>query len=175
MTNILFHGLMTYSINYKVHNYFTKYACCLATINCELGKLISQKQHFGQDISIFNSLSCLSGLQTPQYPLYILWIESSNHSCINLWLCLLITFFYIHGQKLSIPTICKLYCRLSKIASYMLNYLNMIFCLTSVAFIGHVIKCEGIKVNGQKIEAVITCPISLNPTEVRNLLGLSWY
>ena len=58
---------------------------------------------------------------------------------------------------------CRLYVKLSKYD----------FCLTSVAFICHVIKCERIKVNGQKIEAVITCPISLNPTEVGNFLGLS--
>ncbi|XP_015162317.1 uncharacterized protein [Solanum tuberosum] len=39
------------------------------------------------------------------------------------------------------------------------------FWLTSVAFLGHDITSEGIKVDGQKIEAVMTWPRPLNATE----------
>ncbi|XP_049387088.1 uncharacterized protein LOC125851321 [Solanum stenotomum] len=49
------------------------------------------------------------------------------------------------------------------------------FWLTFVAFLGHVITSEGIKVNEQKIEAVMTWPKPLNPTEVRSFLGLAGY
>ncbi|XP_070013471.1 uncharacterized protein [Nicotiana sylvestris] len=49
------------------------------------------------------------------------------------------------------------------------------FWLTSVAFLGHVITSDGIKVDGQKIEAVMTWPRPLNPTEVRSFLGLARY
>ncbi|XP_070045775.1 uncharacterized protein [Nicotiana tomentosiformis] len=42
-------------------------------------------------------------------------------------------------------------------------------------FLGHVITGDGIKVDGQKIEAVITWPRPLNPTEVRSFLGLAGY
>ena len=49
------------------------------------------------------------------------------------------------------------------------------FWLTSVAFLGHVITSDGIKVDGQKIEAVMTWPKPLNPTEVRSFLGLAGY
>ncbi|WMV55058.1 hypothetical protein MTR67_048443 [Solanum verrucosum] len=44
-----------------------------------------------------------------------------------------------------------------------------------IAFLGHVITSEGIKVDGQKIEAVMTWPRPLNATEVHNLLGLAGY
>uniref|UniRef100_A0A1S4BU23 Retrotransposon gag domain-containing protein n=1 Tax=Nicotiana tabacum TaxID=4097 RepID=A0A1S4BU23_TOBAC len=43
------------------------------------------------------------------------------------------------------------------------------------AFLGHVITGDGIKVDGQKIEAVMTWPRPLNPTEVRSFLGLAGY
>ncbi|XP_075077297.1 uncharacterized protein LOC107789900 [Nicotiana tabacum] len=43
------------------------------------------------------------------------------------------------------------------------------------AFLGHVITGDGIKVDGQKIEAVITWPRPLNPTEVHSFLGLAGY
>ncbi|XP_070005675.1 uncharacterized protein [Nicotiana sylvestris] len=42
-------------------------------------------------------------------------------------------------------------------------------------FLGHVITSDGIKVDGQKIEAVMTWPRPLNPTEVRSFLGLAGY
>ncbi|XP_049399854.1 uncharacterized protein LOC125863927 [Solanum stenotomum] len=60
---------------------------------------------------------------------------------------------------------CRLYAKFSKCD----------FWLTSVAFLGHVITSEGIKVDGQKIEAVMTWPSPLNPTEVHNFLGLAGY
>nr|XP_009801148.1 PREDICTED: uncharacterized protein LOC104246933 [Nicotiana sylvestris] len=41
------------------------------------------------------------------------------------------------------------------------------FWLIFVAFLGHVITSDGIKVDGQKIEAVMTWPRPLNPIEVR--------
>ncbi|XP_070049880.1 uncharacterized protein [Nicotiana tomentosiformis] len=43
------------------------------------------------------------------------------------------------------------------------------------AFLGHVITGDGIKVDGQKIEAVMSWPRPLNPTEVRSFLGLAGY
>ncbi|XP_070029059.1 uncharacterized mitochondrial protein AtMg00860-like [Nicotiana sylvestris] len=49
------------------------------------------------------------------------------------------------------------------------------FWLTYVAFLGHVITGDGIKVDGQKIEAVMTWPRPLNPTDVRSFLGLAGY
>ncbi|XP_070049785.1 uncharacterized protein [Nicotiana tomentosiformis] len=42
-------------------------------------------------------------------------------------------------------------------------------------FLGHVITGDGIKVDGQKIEAVMTWLRPLNPTEVRSFLGLAGY
>nr|XP_016471611.1 PREDICTED: uncharacterized protein LOC107793719 [Nicotiana tabacum] len=44
-----------------------------------------------------------------------------------------------------------------------------------MSFLGHVITSDGIKVNGQKIETVMTWPKPLNPTEVRSFLGLARY
>ncbi|XP_070017604.1 uncharacterized protein [Nicotiana sylvestris] len=43
------------------------------------------------------------------------------------------------------------------------------------AFLGHIITSDGIKVDGQKIEAVMTWPRPLNPTEVHSFLGLAGY
>ncbi|WMV50913.1 hypothetical protein MTR67_044298, partial [Solanum verrucosum] len=60
---------------------------------------------------------------------------------------------------------CRLYAKFSKCD----------FWLTYVAFLGHVITSEGIKVDGQKIEAVMTWLSPLNPTEVHNFLGLAGY
>ncbi|XP_070004405.1 uncharacterized protein [Nicotiana sylvestris] len=48
-------------------------------------------------------------------------------------------------------------------------------CVLTTDFLGHVITSDGIKVDGQKIEAVMTWPRLLNPTEVRSFLGLAWY
>ncbi|KAH0643735.1 hypothetical protein KY290_035193 [Solanum tuberosum] len=47
--------------------------------------------------------------------------------------------------------------------------------LGRVSFLGHIITSEGIKVDGQNIEAVMTWSRPLNPTEVRNFLGLAGY
>ncbi|WMV09314.1 hypothetical protein MTR67_002699 [Solanum verrucosum] len=49
------------------------------------------------------------------------------------------------------------------------------FWFTSVDFLGHVITSKGIKVDGQKIEAVMTWLRPLNETEVCNFLGLAGY
>ena len=49
------------------------------------------------------------------------------------------------------------------------------FWLTSVAFLGHIIGADGIRVDTQKIEAVKTWPTPTTPTEVRSFLGLAGY
>ena len=49
------------------------------------------------------------------------------------------------------------------------------FWLTSVAFLGHIIGADVIRVDTQKIEAVKTWPRPTTPTEVRNFLGLAGY
>nr|XP_016484198.1 PREDICTED: uncharacterized protein LOC107804779 [Nicotiana tabacum] len=46
---------------------------------------------------------------------------------------------------------------------------------TPKAFLGHVITSDSIKVDGQRIEAVMTWPRTLNPTEVHSFLGLARY
>jgi len=47
--------------------------------------------------------------------------------------------------------------------------------LTEVTFLGHVITKEGIKVDPQKINAVVEWPRPTNMTEVRSFLGLVGY
>lgn len=49
------------------------------------------------------------------------------------------------------------------------------FWLDSVAFLGHIVSAEGIKVDGQKIEAVKNWPRPTTPIEVRGFLGLAGY
>ncbi|XP_070029718.1 uncharacterized protein [Nicotiana sylvestris] len=49
------------------------------------------------------------------------------------------------------------------------------FWLQSVAFLGHVVSSEGIKVNPQKTEAVKNWPRPTTPTEIRSFLGLAGY
>ncbi|XP_070002973.1 uncharacterized protein [Nicotiana sylvestris] len=49
------------------------------------------------------------------------------------------------------------------------------FWLTSIAFVGHVITSDGIKVDGQKIKVVMTWPRPMNTTEVHCFLGLAGY
>ncbi|XP_070040665.1 uncharacterized protein [Nicotiana tomentosiformis] len=49
------------------------------------------------------------------------------------------------------------------------------FWLKSVAFLGHIVSDEGIKVDTQKIEAVKYWPRPTTPTEVRSFLGLAGY
>nr|XP_016463287.1 PREDICTED: uncharacterized protein LOC107786335 [Nicotiana tabacum] len=56
----------------------------------------------------------------------------------------------------------KLYAKISKCE----------FWLKSVAFLGHVISGEGVKVDSQKIEAVKNWP---RPTDIRSFLGLAGY
>nr|XP_009800237.1 PREDICTED: uncharacterized protein LOC104246173 [Nicotiana sylvestris] len=44
-----------------------------------------------------------------------------------------------------------------------------------MSFLGHVVTGNGIKVDGQKIEVVMTWPRPLNPIEIRSFLGLTGY
>ncbi|XP_049382846.1 uncharacterized mitochondrial protein AtMg00860-like [Solanum stenotomum] len=45
----------------------------------------------------------------------------------------------------------------------------------SVAFLGHVVYSEGIRVDSEKIDAVKQWPRSTSPTDIRNFLGLADY
>ncbi|XP_060212237.1 uncharacterized protein LOC132639863 [Lycium barbarum] len=49
------------------------------------------------------------------------------------------------------------------------------FWLKSVAFLGHVISGEGVKVDSQKIDAVKSWPRPTSVTEIRSFLGLAGY
>ena len=49
------------------------------------------------------------------------------------------------------------------------------FWLKEVQFLGHLISCEGIKVDSSKIEAVMSWERPKTPTEVRSFLGLAGY
>ena len=47
--------------------------------------------------------------------------------------------------------------------------------LQSIAFLGHIVSNEGIRVDSQKIEAVKQWPIPTSTTDIRNFLGLAGY
>ncbi|XP_059285806.1 uncharacterized mitochondrial protein AtMg00860-like [Lycium ferocissimum] len=49
------------------------------------------------------------------------------------------------------------------------------FWLNLMAFLEHIVSDEGIKVDGQKIEAVKNCPRPITHTKVHSFLGLSSY
>ncbi|KAH0681196.1 hypothetical protein KY284_022281 [Solanum tuberosum] len=49
------------------------------------------------------------------------------------------------------------------------------FWLKSVAFLGHIVSDEGIRVDNQKIEVVKNWPRPTTPTEIRSFLGLAGY
>ena len=49
------------------------------------------------------------------------------------------------------------------------------FWLRSVAFLGHIISFEGIRVDPQKTEAVRNWPRPISPTDIRSFLGLAGY
>ena len=49
------------------------------------------------------------------------------------------------------------------------------FWLQSVAFLGHVVSSEGIRVDPQKIEAVKQCPKPTSAIDIRSFLGLTSY
>ncbi|KAH0637918.1 hypothetical protein KY289_037833 [Solanum tuberosum] len=49
------------------------------------------------------------------------------------------------------------------------------FWLKSVAFLGHIVSGDGIKVNTRKIQAVQNWPRPTSPTEIRSFLGLARY
>ncbi|XP_039029393.1 uncharacterized mitochondrial protein AtMg00860-like [Hibiscus syriacus] len=59
----------------------------------------------------------------------------------------------------------KLYAKLSKCK----------FWLTEVAFFGHVISIEGIRVDPQRIKAILDLEVPRNVSEVRSFLGLAGY
>ncbi|XP_070026163.1 uncharacterized protein [Nicotiana sylvestris] len=54
-------------------------------------------------------------------------------------------------------------------------YAKCEFWLQSVAFLGHVVSSEGIKVDPQKTQAVKNWPRQTMPTEIRSFLGLAGY
>jgi len=49
------------------------------------------------------------------------------------------------------------------------------FWLDSVAFLGHIVSSEGIKVDPKKVEAVQSWPRPSSATEIRSFLGLAGY
>ncbi|XP_028112932.1 uncharacterized protein LOC114311048 [Camellia sinensis] len=49
------------------------------------------------------------------------------------------------------------------------------FWLVEIAFLGHIIKKDGISVDPHKIEAIINWPTSTNVSEVHNFMGLAGY
>ena len=49
------------------------------------------------------------------------------------------------------------------------------FWLRSVAFLGHIISGDGIKVDPQKIDAVRNWPRPVSPSDIRSFLGLAGY
>ena len=49
------------------------------------------------------------------------------------------------------------------------------FWLRSVAFLGHIISFEDIRVDPQKTEAVRNWPRPISPTDIQSFLGLSSY
>ncbi|XP_060209835.1 uncharacterized protein LOC132636820 [Lycium barbarum] len=59
----------------------------------------------------------------------------------------------------------KLYAKLSKCE----------FWLSEVAFLGHIVSAEGVKVDPSKIQAIVEWKPPKSPTEVRSFLGLAGY
>nr|GFA04139.1 putative reverse transcriptase domain-containing protein [Tanacetum cinerariifolium] len=59
----------------------------------------------------------------------------------------------------------KLYAKLSKCE----------FCLSSVAFLGHIVSAEGITMDPANVEAITKWPRPTSVTEVRSFLGLAGY
>ena len=51
----------------------------------------------------------------------------------------------------------------------------MEFWLKSVAFLGHIVSGEGIRVDTWMIEAVQSWPKPISPTDIRSFLGLTDY
>ncbi|KAH0758120.1 hypothetical protein KY290_021613 [Solanum tuberosum] len=49
------------------------------------------------------------------------------------------------------------------------------FLLQYVAFLGHIVSSEGIRVDSQKIKEVKQCPRPTSPTDIRSFLGLAGY
>ena len=55
------------------------------------------------------------------------------------------------------------------------KYSKCEFSLRSVTFLGHIISSEGVEVDPRKTEAVKNWTRPLNPTDIRNFLGLAGY
>ncbi|XP_059294421.1 uncharacterized mitochondrial protein AtMg00860-like [Lycium ferocissimum] len=49
------------------------------------------------------------------------------------------------------------------------------FCLSNVAFLGHIVSAEGVKVDPSKIQAIVEWKSPKSPTEIRSFLGLAGY
>ena len=49
------------------------------------------------------------------------------------------------------------------------------FWLRSVAFLGHIISFEGIRVDPQKTKAIRNWPRPISPTDIQSFLGLAGY
>ena len=49
------------------------------------------------------------------------------------------------------------------------------FWLKFVAFLGHIVSSEGIRLDTQNIEVVQSCPRPTSPTDIRSFLGLAGY
>ncbi|XP_075074805.1 uncharacterized protein LOC142162357 [Nicotiana tabacum] len=80
-------------------------------------------------------------------------------------------------QPISIPLYRMAPAELKELKAQLKDLLNKGFIrpITSpwVAFLGHIVSDKGIKVDGQKIEAVQNWPRPTTPTEVRSFLGLA--
>ena len=49
------------------------------------------------------------------------------------------------------------------------------FCQDSINYLGHVVSVQGVKVDLQKIDAVVNWPLPQNITQLRGFLGLTGY
>ncbi|XP_009770762.2 uncharacterized mitochondrial protein AtMg00860-like [Nicotiana sylvestris] len=49
------------------------------------------------------------------------------------------------------------------------------FWLNEVAFLGHIVSSEGVKVDPSKIQAIVDWKLPKTPTEIRSFLGLAGY
>ena len=58
---------------------------------------------------------------------------------------------------------------------YFANYSKCEFWLRSVAFLCHIISCDGVEVYLKKTDVVKNCPRLLTPTDIRSFLGLADY
>lgn len=108
--------------------------------------------------------------------LWISWTESLSSIWTCLLLCLVTTSWSTHSSTPEVrritSIISELSFRLSRITSYMPSSRSE-FWLKSMAFLGHIISCEGIQVHSQKIETVKNCPHP-HPNWDKEFLGFAW-